>query len=148
MRKNFLAGQKPTFIFNSFIFFLFFSHINKEKKWESGQKRLKPLINLHFCWPKTFLKVGRKPTFLAILSIFHYFFRKLFDQPKNFWPKVGRNWPRFLTPFPEAPKKGPQKGAFFASPETCFFRGKPIFSPIFTKKYQVFSSSVPSCNDT
>lgn len=60
-----LVAKNPLFFANSFIFEKINKYIKnfyfqriKEKKWESGQKALKPLILLTFLWPNPEKKSG------------------------------------------------------------------------------------------
>lgn len=56
----------PLFSLNYIYFILFFfSRINKEKKWESGQRALKPSNCNGYSLPTFILKVAKSPLFLA-----------------------------------------------------------------------------------
>ena len=55
----------PTFFRYLYIFLIFFLRVNKKKKWESGQRALKPSDCNGFSLPTFILKVGKSPLFLA-----------------------------------------------------------------------------------
>lgn len=64
LAKNPLLSVNYIYIIN------FLSQLNKEKKWESGQKCLKPPIYALKLWPFSFLKVAKNPLFLTINYVF------------------------------------------------------------------------------
>ena len=84
---KYTCGQKPTFIFHFYIYYIYFITLQKKKNWETDQK---PLQMAQPCGFAGFSKLTKNWPFAHFFWPFYHFFSiqkyKNHSLDKNFWP--------------------------------------------------------------
>ena len=84
---KYACGQKPTFIFHFYIYYIYFITLQKKKNWETDQK---PLQMAQPCGFAGFSKLTKNWPFAHFFWPFYHFFSiqkyKKYSLDRNFWP--------------------------------------------------------------